>query len=474
MSGQPRLGGSASGGSGGGTDRLDAEIERLRAERDALAAEASKLDRRVRGGRTRRLIAALLAVLACVSMLGATLSFWANRNLLDNDVWVERTGPTIDDPAVQRAVTVALTGQIMTLVDPQELFESALPPRGQVLAVPLSSAVETFVRDRVAEFVAGDRFHQMWNTTLRNAHRAAVATLRGESTDVVDTSNGSVNINLIPAIDAVLAQIATVSPELFGHSVKIPKITVDDLPSVARDRLGDALGVDLDDDFGTVTVYDSSALRSVQDVMRIFDRLLPLTVIATALFGVAALVVSRRRRRTALQLAIGFALMLVLVRRLALRSSSDVLGLIGDPSDAAAAKVVIDAFVDPLLSTTRWVLLGLAVVVGLLVVTGPYGWVVALRRGIADLARGATSTAGSLAHGAASTAGGLARRDTTTAWIQRHATLLQGAGVAAVLAVLWFFDLSWWGLLVVVVVIGAAEFVVYRIVEQGRVDPSLG
>lgn len=472
MSGQPRLGGSSRGNDD--TDRLAAEIERLRAERDRLAAEAAQLDRRVHGGRTRRLMAALLAALACASMLGATLSFWANRNLLDSEVWVERTGPTIEDPAVQRALTTVLTDQIMTLVDPQALFESALPPKGQILAIPLSSAVESFVNDRVGGFVASDRFHEMWNTAMRDGHRAAVATLRGQSSDVVDTSDGTVSINLIPAIDAVLARIAKMSPELFGRSVTIPKITVDDLPSVARARLGDALGVDLDDDFGTVTVYDSSALQSVQDVMRIFDRLLPLTVIATMLFGVAALIVSRRRRRTALQLAVGFALMVVLVRRLALRSASDVLGLIRDTSDAAAARVVLDAFVDPLFSTTRWVLLALAVIVVLLIVTGGYGWVVKLRRGIAELARGATSAAGSVAQGAASTAGDLAGRVTTIEWIQRNTTALYGIGVAVMFATLWFFDLSWWGLLVVVVLIGAAEFVVYRIAERGRPDPLGG
>jgi hypothetical protein len=268
----------------------------------------------------------------------------------------------------------------------------------------------------------------------------------------------------------VLAQIATVSPELFGQSVTIPKLTADDLPTAARERLGDARGVDLDDDFGTVTVYDNSALRSVQDVMKIFDRLLPLTIVATILFGVAALGVSRRRRRTALQLAVGFALMLVLVRRLALRSASDVVGLIHNSSDAAAVRVVIDAFVDPLVATTGWVLLGLAGVIVVLVLTGSYGWVVKLRRGIADLARGATSAAGSFAQGAAASAGDLARRDTTTEWIGRNVTLLQGAGIAALIAVLWFFDLSWWGLLVVAAVIGVVELVMYRIADQAMTD----
>ncbi len=432
-------------------DALATEVDRLRAERDRLTAEAAVLERRVHGGRARRVAVGALVVLSCVSMLAATLAFWANRNLLETDVWVDRVGPTIEDPAVQQSISTVLTDQVVALVDPEALFESALPERGQVLAAPLALALREFVHDRVLGFVASERFHEMWTTAMERAHRASVAALRGRSGAVVDASDGTVSINVIPIVDAILARIATVSPELFGRTVDIPEITFDDLPGVARQRLADALGVELDDDFGTITIYDEEALGTVQRGVRAFDRLLPLSIALAVAAPIAALALSRRRRRTGLQVLVALALALVLARRLALRATSDIVGLVPDATNAAAVDVVLRAFLDPLLGTTGWVLIGLAAVAAVLVVTGPYPWMAATRRTVAGLAVTASSAAGDVA-----------RQDTTVAWVRRNLSALQWAGAAGLVASLWWFDLSWWGLLLVVALIGAAELLVHR------------
>ena len=73
-------------------EELSAEVERLRAERDQLAAEAAKLDRRVHGGRSRRALVGVLAVLAVISFLTASLGYWANKNLLRTDAEVFPVG----------------------------------------------------------------------------------------------------------------------------------------------------------------------------------------------------------------------------------------------------------------------------------------------------------------------------------------------------------------------------------------------
>ena len=44
--------------------------------------------------------------------------------------------PIAADPAVQEAFGRYLTDQLMTAIDPKEFFESVLPDRGQILAVP--------------------------------------------------------------------------------------------------------------------------------------------------------------------------------------------------------------------------------------------------------------------------------------------------------------------------------------------------
>jgi hypothetical protein len=452
----------------GDRDDLAAEVERLWLERDRLRSEAETLDRRVHGGRTRRVLVGVLVVLSCLSFLAASLGFWANRHLLETDIWVDRVGPTIDDPAVQAAMADAITIEVMKLLDPKSLIEDVLPDRARVLATPLASAVRDFVHDRVLTFVSSDRFAELWRTLNERAHRAAVALLRGEGGDVVDTSGGVVTVNIIPVIDAVLARISEVSPNLFGRSIDIPEVTFDDLPDAAREKIGDALGVDLDDDFGVFTLYEEKQLSVAQEAIRAFDRLLPLMIALTVVLTAVALIVSRRRRRTSLQLLVGFALVVVLVRRVALRATDDVLELIKIPTRHDAVEVVLHAFRDPLLASTQWILIGILALIVVLVATGPYPWVVAVRSGVVRLVRGVSARAGDVA-----------TQDATVTWIRRNAIALYVAGAAVVVAALWWFDLSWLGLLLLAAAVGGAELVVYRLAtgdgdDAGPAGPGAG
>lgn len=434
-------------------EELSADIERLRAERDQLAAEAAKLDRKVHGGRTRRLLVGVLVVLSVMSFLTASLGYWAHKNLLRTDVWVERVGPLASDPAVQQAMAAELTDQVMGLVDTKALFEDALPPKAQILATPLSSAVRTYVGDRVQTFVEGRRFQKLWVVLLEKGHREAVAVLRGEQdSGTVQTAGGKVVLNLIPAIDAILERISQISPELFGRTVKLPKLTASDLPDVARQRLAKALGVKLNDEFGVITIYEGSALSSAQQAIDIFDKALVLSVVLFIGSTAAAVALSRRRRRTGLQLLVGFALVTVLVRRLVLRLTEDVLDLIQIPGRRAAAESIVRAFTDPLLNSSGWILTGFVVAVVALVVTGPYPWMVSLRQ------RGLGAAKGGMA-----AAEGLATSDSTVAWMQSHVVGLQWAGGLLFVAALWWWDLSWLGLLVLAAAIGAFELSVTRL-----------
>src|SRR3954453_18352177 len=152
----------------------------LRAERDALRAELDAVKVR-KHSRLRRIFVVVLVFLTCVALTAGVIGVWARRNFLDTDRFVERAGPLVNDPAVQSALTVRLTSQIMTLVDPRALFEEVLPERGQILAVPLSNAVEGWIHGRVETFVASDRFETLWVGAVRVAHQSAVNVLEGKS-----------------------------------------------------------------------------------------------------------------------------------------------------------------------------------------------------------------------------------------------------------------------------------------------------
>jgi hypothetical protein len=175
-------------------------------------------------------------------------------------------------------------------------------------------------------------------------------------------------------------------------------------------------------------------------------------IVLTVVCAAAALVVSRRRRRTLLQLGFGGSVGVIVLRR--------VLFALGDELSAApkvqvnrnAVRVIVDRFFDPLLSATA-VLLGVLLAIAVVaVLTGPYPWVVTLRRRVAGLAR-------SVFHAVSDRA----TDDATVTWVAAHRDAVQiGAGALA-MAVLWAVDLSWPGTLVVLALLGVVVVAVQRV-----------
>ena len=414
-----------------------------------------------RQGRVRAFAVGVLVVLTCLCLLVGIVGVWARRNFLDTDRFTGRMDELVDDPAVQEAVSQQLTAQLMLLVRPGDLFEEALPERGQILAVPLSNVVREFVAGRVDTFIASDTFEQLFVGAVRRAHATAVRVLRDEAGPIATSAafetddDGQVTLNLVPLVDAVLARISSESPELFGREVDIPDVTLDDVPEEAVARIEQALDVDLDDeDFGRITVYDKSRLEPVQDGLRLFEQAVVAVVVGFVLFGAAALWLSRRRRRTLLQLLAGSAVVLVLLRRVVFRVSEDVGELPKVDVNRDATQAVVDEFLDPLVLATG-IMLGVVVAVALLaVLTGPYPWAVSFRCRTASLVRSAVGAAGDRVD------------DSTAVWVGAHREVVQLGGAAVGLLLLWMLDLSWFGVLVLLLLVGAFELVVMRVASR--------
>src|SRR4029453_6794349 len=137
---------------------------------------------------------------------------------------------------------------------------SVLPERGQILAGPLTNALRGFVNDKVTEFLASDTFQKLWVELNQRAHTRLVDVLEGNrATEVhgVAVKGDDVLLNVIPLLNQVLARIGEASPDLFGHTVNLPTITVDDIPEDAIAKIEDALGKQLPDNFGQFTIFDA-------------------------------------------------------------------------------------------------------------------------------------------------------------------------------------------------------------------------
>lgn len=452
----------------GSVEELTAELARVRAERDAARtelerAEAARDAARTEAGkpskhRVRRVVAVVLVIASCASFLTGGVGLWASRNLLNTDVWLQRTDPLIEDPAVQQAVSREITDSVMQVVDPEALFKEVLPERGQMLAGPLSGAVEGFVGDQVTKVVESDKFAQLWDEVNERAHTAAVKVLRGES-EVVTANDDSITVNLLPIINQVLARLTSISPELFGRTVDIPDVQIDEIPTSVIDTLNERLGTDLPPDFGQITIDDNGQLKEVQDAVAMFDKIVWVSIAVFIVSTIGALALSVDRRRTLLQLAIADVVLLVLMRRGAVRAQEQVLQLVRVDENRPAVKAITSAMFEGLFTSTRILLWGFGIMILIALVTGPG------RR-----ARQLRSWTSSAALSLVSSARERGSDPATAAWIVAHRDALQIAVGAVAVVLLWWLNLGWFGILSLLVIAGVLIALLARLPDDATSD----
>lgn len=404
--------------------------------------------------RFRSLIAVVLVVLFAFSFLASGVGVWLKRNTLNDDVWAERVVPLGEDPEVQAALAQWTADELLTALDPQERIAAELPDNTKFLAAPISAALRDFITEKVQEFYGSKEFEKLWTYAAIEAHTAAVDTLKGNR-PAVTADDQKVQINLIPLIDAILAQVVKEVPALVNKDVELPEVKVEDVPEATREKLSKALGVDLDDDFGTITVYDGGTLSFAQKMVRWVEKLPIATGILALLTAGGALLISPRKRRTGFQLLGAAALAAIAIRRVCFLLQSEVSDLIVKDVNRRAANVIVATFIDPLTGAAATILWIIALAMLVLAITGPYAWAQSLR--------------GAAVSGASS-AGDAARSETTVSWIVEHREALRIAGWVLAGLVLWFASLSWGLLLLVVIGIVVWQLAITRIAERAGVD----
>lgn len=422
---------------------------------DEVVAEPAAPDTTTsRTHHAREVIVGILVVISCLAFTVATPAVWAKRNFLDTDRFVSRAAPIASDPKVQVALADRLTQEIASIIDPAKLFEQVLPDRGQALAVPLASALTGFVHDKVLEFVQSDQFAQLWSDAVRTAHQTAVAILNGEHPPFVVTRNGVVSLDVIPMVNTILAAINKASPDLFGRDIQFPEIKSTDDPDSAISKLSTALDRPLPKDFGLIEVYDRNQLDAVQEGLHLFDRFVVVLVVVALVCAVAAMTITRRRRRTLVWLSVGVILGMVLLRRASFRIQDDVVALPPTAGGQDVAGVVLSSFLDPLTTFALWAAVVALVVLVVAYLTSDNPRAVSLRERVRQIAVKMGTRGG----------GQEVTADTgAVVWAQQHVDLLRAGGIVVALAILWLTDLSWLGVLLVLVLTASYEFGVQRV-----------
>ena len=323
----------------------EAELARLRAENDALRADAETRKQSGRG--FRRWSSVILAVIAGVVLPLAALTVWTQRTVLDTDQYVDTVGPLASNEAVQDRVSQVLSAQINEQVDFDSLIkdtldEAELPedlegPLG-VLVGPLAGGAESIVARVVDEIVRSEAFATLWEEANRSGHEVVVAVLTGEGADLIETDDGKIRITF----DALLKQ------------------ATDALEGVLGEDLTARLGLENVD--AEVVLLQSDDLAAAQDAVDLLDTLawfVPL--IALALLALVIIVSNDRRlgvRRVGLATLLSSLITLALLAIVRNR-------VVGSAEDEEAARATLDQLLTFLVQELRvLVVLGAVILAG--------------------------------------------------------------------------------------------------------------
>ncbi|HZC25462.1 MAG TPA: hypothetical protein VE287_00440 [Actinopolymorphaceae bacterium] len=287
--------------------------------------------------RGRDLLAGVLVLLGCLSVLVVVPAVWVSQQLR-TDGYLQIAGPLIKDPAVQTAVAHQLSTDVTRQVDVPRLANGHLDDLAK-LGVPeallrqirkaanpaqaaLAALVEKGVRDTMSSPAAGE----VWTSGLQNARQAIVQESGEEPKPVT--------VDLAPLVDDVKHRLVT-NGFTVAARVQPPSTEIVILNASA---VGEAR-----------RWYDTAGMLG-----------LVLPILAVASFGLA--LVLSPRRRTFVSITFGTAVAMGVVL-LGIAAARDPLLARLAADQAAIGAVVYDAFARSLRYVVWWVLgiaLGLA------------------------------------------------------------------------------------------------------------------
>jgi hypothetical protein len=240
--------------------------------------------------RWRRVLAAVLVVLACVLAPVSLLAVWTRNTLLDTDQYVETMAPLAEDEAIIERTAEVTSQSIRRGINLTQEFAEVLPDRAKVAAPVLARAAEQLIDQLTLRFLESDAFQNIWETANRRAHSQIVAVLTGEGRSVgrVEAQGGKVIVHLGPVVQKVR----------------------DKLENLGVDVFADAQGRRVTNQ---IVLFEAEDLQSVQGAVDVLDTAATILPFLALILLAAGLALSPNRRRTLLRAALGIAAGMALV-----------------------------------------------------------------------------------------------------------------------------------------------------------------
>ncbi|MEI6237763.1 MAG: hypothetical protein WCP03_04150 [Candidatus Saccharibacteria bacterium] len=131
----------------------------------------------------------LLIVIASIFFVFSLAGFWLKQNIVNTNVWVNKTSAVIQDPNVRNDISVALTDTIFTKFDAKQYITELLPEKAQPLAGPLSSNLKSFTQKEIDKALQSQQFITFWENLNQKAHSSLIKSLEKADTNSKDKND---------------------------------------------------------------------------------------------------------------------------------------------------------------------------------------------------------------------------------------------------------------------------------------------
>jgi len=422
----------------------------------AATPDASRAPRR-----TRRVLAGIALVLACLTILLTTVAVWVHQVAFNTDRFTALVSTVVDEPAVIDPLAQAITTQVIDELDVQGRLEARLPDAVKPLAGSLTLAFSDGLERRLQVALADSRIQAALVRTISFAHARVMDLLRGDKPESVSVVDGYVVVDVAPVVAAALAELQ--SNGLIPADIQLPDLSNPELPGVLAGRLESALGVTLPDDFGTIRLMPADRILAARSVVRIFDLLVIMMIVLSLILVALAIWLARDRRRMVVYLAIGTIIVFLLARLTTNAITSALVSGVADEGLAGAVRTVLDATIADLRGLTALILVVTAIIAVAAYLWGRPAWVTSAAGQVGSTAGKAGSAA--LAAGAAgvgAAASSTPSRASVEDTVRDNRATVERAGIAIIV-----FIVAWIALGLGIALVGAALVIGFELVLRG-------
>ena len=287
----------------------------------------------------RRFAIWLLVILCALSLTLSTGALWVKRNIVNTDVWVEKTSQLLEDPAIRTQISSSISQQIFTQVDVEGYISSVLPEQINGLSTPLTNSLQSAVTSNIDKGLQTEAFQDFWANANRSAHEgimlsvenggAVTPEIKANNLMYIDQSN--LVLNLKPVF-------ANVKERLVSNGLTF-------LNNLSGERIQ-----------GQVTLATLSNMPMVLASINFINQAAFILPILAVLFGIGAVALSVGKRRTLMAIGWLTAFMMVAIVQLVTFAQYPLMGAL-ETTNTAAAGTAFGILTDDLVLICRTILI---------------------------------------------------------------------------------------------------------------------